>query len=187
MISMRNNAGREMNGRGPMSQPAMRGESATALYSRVEHLEALCRAFEAKCEDALSRARKLQSRVTELEDLLGVTTKAGRRDRLRALAAEVVRIGAAEMGVSVAGITGESQARPMARARWVCQLFMREELQMSLQEIASATGRADHTTIRHALTRARALMLERGDFAEHYEALSDAWRIVDIGALTDGR
>lgn len=77
----------------------------------------------------------------------------------------IQRIVAAEFGCPLAIFTAPSRRRVDAYPRFAAMLLAREFTRCSLKDIAGRFGRADHTTVVHAVRRAALLERECPDFS----------------------
>ncbi|MEN9616405.1 MAG: hypothetical protein RL022_1827, partial [Chloroflexota bacterium] len=85
-----------------------------------------------------------------------VPTTFAPRDSRRAVspvASRVLAAISAVFGVDEAMLSGPGRSRDVTLARHAAMYVMREQLDMSLSEIARHLGRRDHTTVMHAVAR----------------------------------
>jgi len=88
-----------------------------------------------------------------------------RLDQLTAL--DIISATAHELNISRAELLSNRQEQRLARARFVAMHLVRETLPgLTLTQIGRAFKRADHSTIRHALNKARKLLESDAAFAD---------------------
>jgi chromosomal replication initiation ATPase DnaA len=78
---------------------------------------------------------------------------------------------AAVFAVPLGELLGPSRARHIVRARWAAMAVLRLRTDMSLQAIASAVGRADHSTVVSGLRAGAALAQADARFARAFADL----------------
>ncbi len=87
----------------------------------------------------------------------------------------LINIALGELGISSDELRGPGRAAPLAHARQLVMLLLREECSLSLSEIGQLLGGRDHTTVLYGVARAARLMEELSGRLE-YEAVRDRRR-----------
>lgn len=88
---------------------------------------------------------------------------------------------AAETGIGVAEIVGDRRYQRLVRARAAVAWVARRTSERTLQQIASALGRTDHTTVLQMLRKAEQLRRVDPDFRAMTDRVAD---FVSAGAVS---
>jgi hypothetical protein len=71
---------------------------------------------------------------------------------------------AAAFDIPADQIVSQRRDRPTVRARWACYVIMRDRLGMTQPQIARVFDGQDHTTVRHGLKQATAIMVDDAEY-----------------------